>query len=317
MKSRPRSSPARVRVHNLDTDSNPCVLHHNGGDSICRYGLEFKRHFFDLLAEPGQRFDYSKNGSLKRLQSYGRPAACPTLDRIPKLSIVTFTSFRFPGSAELSCHAVGLHMDVVHPRGPYSNQRRIGWLREYLDTVDTDYVLVMDSHDTFVTSDIRGILPVFQKQDCRLLFQAEAFDWPPGELRDFYDSVAPEGAVFPYLCAGIFMGEREFMKRVLDRALVTASIRANSDQGVYKRVFPEFHPEARLDYHCQVFQPLTDYKHPDDPQRFRPVDLNLELSFRPAPESGPDPKNLTLQKLGRGLPYLLARRLEKLRQRFG
>ncbi len=308
----------RVRVKNLDTGTFPCVLHHNGGDSICCYGLELKRRYFELIGRPGRSFHYSKSGRTKVLQSYRRPAPRTPLHAIANLSIVTWTSFRFPGSAELSLASLGLKMDVIRPAESYTNLKRIRWLREYLDAVDTDYVLVMDSHDTFVTSDIYDIVDGFRKLDRRVLFQGEGNDWPPADdSKDFYDSIAPAGARFPYPCAGIFMGEREFMKRLVDRALEIPPVRKNSDQGVYKKAFAEFHPEADLDYECALFQPLTDYKHATDPSRFTPVDLNLEIQFEAGDEVAPDPRELTFSKLMRAVPYKIARSWDALQERLG
>jgi len=307
----------RIRVRNLDFDTTPCVLHHNGGDSICRYGLEFKRRFFELIGTPGQRFDYAKNGRIAGVQSYRRPFAAADRHPIPELSIVTFTSFRFPGSAQLSLEHLGVAIDVVHPREPYSNLRRIFWLREYLERIETEYVLVLDSHDTFVTSDLFGIVDAFRKQGSRLIFQGEAFEWPrAGEISDFYDDIAPGDSPFRYLCAGIMMGEREFLKRVLERACRLDPLHPNDDQGVYKQVFREFHPECSIDTHCRLFQSLTDYKHPDHPERFEPVDLNLEISFCPDPDAAADPKALAPGKVLRGASYVARRRLERAVERF-
>ncbi len=306
-----------IRIKNLRYDTTPCVLHHNGGASICRHGLEFKRHYFDLIGQSGRHFRYSKNGKAKVLHTCRRPLARRPLRPIPNLSVVTWTSYRFPGSAQLSFEHFGVPMEVIRPREPYSNRKRIGWLRDYLDAVDTDYVLVMDSHDTFVTSDVHGIVDGFRALGCRMLFQAEGNDWPPAdELKDYYDRLAPPDAAYAYICAGIFMGEREFMKRVVDRALETPPIREHSDQGIYKQVFREFHPEVQLDYRCQLFQPLTDYKHRDRPDDYRPIDLCLEIRFQPDEAAAPDPKALTPAKALQWAPYRLGRWWEGLLDRF-
>lgn len=306
----------RIRIKNLDTGTFPCVLHHNGGDSICCYGLELKRRYFELIGRPGRFFHYSKSGRAKVLQTYRRPVPRRPLRPIPDLSIVTWTSFRFPGSAELSLASLGVKMEVIRPSEPYSNIKRIRWLRDYLDAVDTDYVMVMDSHDTFVTSDIHYVVESFRKLGCSILFQGEGNDWPPADdLRKFYDSIVPDGSPFAYLCAGIFMGEREFMKRVVDRALEIPPVRKNSDQGIYKRAFAEFHPEAQIDYECALFQSLTDYKHATDPLRYTPVELRLEIQFQPGDDPAPDPRAFATGKLLRALPYKLARGWDALRDR--
>jgi hypothetical protein len=277
-----------LRIQNLDYGTFPCVLHHAGGDPICRSGLELKRRCFDLIGEPRRSFSFAKNWKLSALQVYRRPSALTPLRRLPQLAIVTFTSFRFPGSAELSLHHLGLEIDVVRPRAArWDHMMKIGLMKEYLDALDTDYVLFMDSHDTFVTSDVLGIVDTFRKLDCKALFQADALDWP-AHATEFYDRIATGDTAYRYLCSGIFMGETAFLRRVLARAVDTPPIGNYGDQAIYKQIFPEFHPEARLDYHCELFQPLTDYRDPRRPDRFSAVDLKLEIQYRPDREPPPD-----------------------------
>jgi hypothetical protein len=256
-----------------------------GGDLICRSGLELKRRCFDLTGDPRQSFHFSKSGKLSALQVYRRPGAKTPLGPIPQLSVVTFTSFRFPGSAELSLHHLGVEIDVVRPRvGKWDHMLKISLMKEYLDGLEADYVLFLDSHDTFVTSDILGIVDAFKKLDCKLLFQADALDWP-AYATEFYDGIAAKDAAYRYLCSGIFIGETAFLRRVVARAVETAPIGDYGDQAIYKQVFPEFHPEARLDYQCELFQPLTDYRDPRRPDRFgAAVNLNLEIQYRPERE---------------------------------
>jgi len=277
-----------LRIRNLDYGTHPSVLHHAGGDLICRSGLELKRRCFDLIGDPRQSFSFSKSGKLSALQVYRRPAAQTPLRRIPQLAIVTFTSFRSPGSAELSLHHLGVEIDVVRPRAAkWDHMLKISLMKEYLEALETDYVLFLDSHDTFVTSDILGIVDAFKKLDCKLLFQADALDWPACAT-EFYDRIAAKDAAYRYLCSGIFMGETAFLRRVVARAVETAPIGDYGDQAIYKQVFPEFHPEARLDYHCELFQPLTDYRDPRRPDRFAAANLNLEIQYRPDREPPPD-----------------------------
>jgi hypothetical protein len=303
-----------IRVRNRDTETFPCVLHHAGGDALSSYGLELKRRYFDLIGAPNRRFSFSKSGRARGLQIYRRPARRLPLRPIPKLSIVTWTSFRFPGSAELSLGALGFPLDLFRLPGPWQNIRKLRLLRDYLDRVDTDYVLFLDSHDTFVTSDLAGIVEAFRKLGCRMLFQADSHDWPPFEgTRDFYASNAEPGTPFIYLCSGVFMGEVPFVRRVVDRALVTPPLIAHDDQGVYKQIFPEFYPEAQLDYKCRLFQPLTDYQDRRRPGRFDPVSLRLELVFQPGPEAIPDSLARTPVKFFRFAPYWMARRWDAAR----
>jgi hypothetical protein len=231
----------KIRVRNLDNDTHPCVFHHGGGDSICRYGLEFKRRYFDLIGDPHRSFRFSKNGRLRGLRVYRRPAAQATLRPISNLSIVACTNFREPGSAELSLASLGVSMDILRLEGPWRHVRRLRLLRDYLETVTTDYVLSLDSHDTFASSDIYGIVGAFEKSGCGALFQAEASDWPEApELRQYYDSIAPAGSVYRYLCAGLYIGEVSLLKRIIDKALVTPPLFEGDDQGIYKQVFREF-----------------------------------------------------------------------------
>ena len=307
-----------VRIQNVDFGTYPCVFHHAGGDSLCRTGLELKRRYFDAIGDPLRHFHFSKNGRISGLESYRRPRPAATLRRLPKLSIVTFTSFRFPGSAELSLHHQGLHVDVMRPPGPWRNLRKIGLMRRYLDGVDTEYVLCLDSHDAFVTEDIHGIVPAFEKLGCRMLVQADAHDWPEMDShRAFYERIAGDHRPFRYLCGGIYIGDVAFLKRFFDLSAETEPVLPNDDQGPYKTVFERLHPDCQLDYRCELFQSLTDYRDSKHPGRFNPVDLNLELQVRTEPSAPPVAKKVTPGKLAASVPYFVGRLLDPIADRVG
>lgn len=297
-----------ARIRNVDTDTYPCVFHHAGGDTLCRTGLELKRHYFDLIGEPGRHFHFAKNGRISGLKSYRRPRRAATLRRLPKLSIVTFTSFRFPGSAELSLHHLGVHVDVIRPTGRWRNIRKIELMREYLESVDTDYVLCLDSHDAFVTEDVLGIVPAFEKLGCRMLVQADSHDWPEMEASHrFFERIAGENSPFRYLCGGIYIGDRGFLKRFFDLSRETEPVLPNDDQGPYKLVFERLHPECQLDYRCELFQSLTDYGDPRRADRYTPVDLNFELQYRPGPAAAVGTDAVARARLGAVVPFVLGR----------
>lgn len=305
-----------VRIRNLDSGSYPCVFHHAGGDSLCRSGLELKRRYFDLIGEPNRRFRFSKNGRISGLEIYRRPRPAASLRRLPKLSIVTFTSFRFPGSAELSLHHYGIHADVIRPPGRWRNIRKIGLMRRYLENVDTEYVLSLDSHDAFVTEDIHGIVHAFEKLGCRMLVQADSHDWPESEpSRRFFDQIAGEHRPFRYFCGGVYIGDVAFLKRFFDLSLATEPVLPNDDQGPYKEAFQRLHPDCRLDYRCELFQSLTDYRDARRPGRFEPVDLNLEIQCRIDRAPAPVSRSLTPARLAAAVPYFAGRLLDPLADR--
>ena len=308
-----------VRIRNVGTGSYPCVFHHAGGDSLCRIGLELKRHYFDAIGEPDRRFAFSKNRRVSGLEVYRRPRPAATLRRLPKLSIVTFTSFRFPGSAELSLHHLGVQVDVIRPPGRWRNLRKIALMRRYLETVETRYVLCLDSHDAFVTEDIRGIVPAFESLGCRMLVQADAHDWPEKMEANhaFFDRIAGQHQPFRFLCGGIYIGDVEFLKRYFDLSLEIEPVLPHDDQGPYKLAFERLHPDCQLDYRCGLFQSLTDYGDPRRRDRFTPVELDLELQIRTDPAAMEVAPTVTRGKLSAALPYFLGRMLDPIAGRFG
>ena len=305
-----------VRIRNVASETYPCVFHHAGGDLLCRTGLDLKRRYFDLIGEPGRRFAFSKNGRVSGVESYRRPRRAAALRKIPKLSIVTFTSFRFPGSAELSLHHQGVAVDVIRPPGRWRNIRKIGLMRRYLESVDTEYVLSLDSHDAFVTEDIHGVVQAFEKLGCRMLVQSDAHDWPESEAsRRFYDGIAGEHRPFRYFCGGVYIGDVAFLKRFFDLSLAAEPVLPNDDQGPYKDAFRELHPECQLDYRCELFQSLTDYRDPRRPGKFEGVDLDLEIQYRPDPAALPAGKEVTPGRLAASVPYFLGRLLDPVADR--
>lgn len=306
-----------ARIRNVDTDTHPCVFHHAGGDSLCRTGLELKRHYFDAIGDPDRSFGFSKNRRFSGLEVYRRPRPAATIRRLPKLSIVTFTSFRFPGSAELSLHHQGVHVDVIRPPGRWRNLRKIGLMRRYLETVQTEYVLCLDSHDAFVTEDVLGIVPAFEAMGCRMLVQADAHDWPENMESNhaFFEQIAGDHHPFRYLCGGIYIGDVEFLKRYFDLSLEIEPVLPHDDQGPYKIAFEKLHPDCRLDYRCELFQSLTDYADARRRDRFSSIELNLELQVRPSPtqeRAAPRPKRA---RLAAAVPYFVGRFLDPMADR--
>jgi len=308
-----------VRIKNVATGSYPCVFHHAGGDSLCRIGLELKRHYFEAIGDPGRSFAFAKNRRVSGLEVYRLPRPAATLRRLPKLSIVTFTSFRFPGSAEISLNHLGVQVDVIRPPGRWRNLRKIGLMRRYLETVETEYVLCLDSHDTFATEDIRGIVPAFESMGCRMLVQADGHDWPEKMETNhaFFERIAGEHHPFRYLCGGIYIGDVGFLKRYFDLSLEIDPILPNDDQGPYKIAFEKLHPDCQLDYRCELFQSLTDYGDPRRRDRFTPVDLDLELQIRPCAASAGAAARVTRGKLAAALPYFAGRLRDAVADRLG
>lgn len=131
-------------------------------------------------------------------------------------------------------------------------------LRDGLAEIDTPYTLYIDSRDAIVIDDPHVIVDGFEAAfDCDLLFGADSLNWPNvPAFKRFEDSIAEPESDFKYLNGGIWFGRtavaRDFFARATEMEPIPEA--PESEQGMLKKLFPEFHPRLQLDYRCRLFQ---------------------------------------------------------------
>jgi hypothetical protein len=132
------------------------------------------------------------------------------------------------------------------------------------------YVMGCDAHDVILLSSPEDILEGFLQFNCKMLFNAERYFYPnipEPVVQEWKQYEEQRYGGFPYLNAGVWIGETEFVKeffsecnkvRVHDlfdcsnyRALRKDFI--GCDQSSIHATFPKFWPDVQLDSQADLF----------------------------------------------------------------
>jgi hypothetical protein len=228
-------------IRNLLTGSTPGILHRNGNPPEWQDRWQtIVAAFFEEVQEP----------------------CAPT----PELTIITWNNRPTKSLLEqcldrwrVPCLTLGNDLPE------WRNDAKPYLLATALDRVSSEHVLGLDSDDVLVVSGLPRILADFRACACDILFSAERTSTPDvPSLTDFERSIAE--SPFCHLNAGAWMGKTEICRRFFrdclreDKGDIIAAFPTRrffkSDQGMTRKTFRRYHPAARLDYHCRVFQSL-------------------------------------------------------------
>lgn len=152
----------------------------------------------------------------------------------------------------------------------WSNYNKFKYNIELAKKCGTKYMMGCDSHDVFFIGDICRVVEEFKKTNCKMLFNSEKFFYP-----NFQEGVLQKCKKFQedigcgryvYLNAGVWIGETKFCLDFFNRAneirvydlfdcssyefLKRSSI--GCDQSSLHYIFPEFYPDVKLDYNCDI-----------------------------------------------------------------
>ncbi len=132
---------------------------------------------------------------------------------------------------------------------------------EAVNTIETEYVMGIDSRDAILLGDPRAILDTFNSAfDAELVFSADQLNWPNlKRFRSFENDIPGASASeFRYLNSGAWIGRTRFCREFFAAAARTAPApeAPEVDQGIFKQVFQIYYPKVQLDYRCAMFQNL-------------------------------------------------------------
>lgn len=178
------------------------------------------------------------------------------------LSIFTFNTRPRMSILESTCN--GLKIDVLC-RGinNFHLNQKLKYAKEYLESINTEYVLFLDAFDIVLLSD-----PVKLIDACRydqVLFAAEEVCHPESfEIQSEQEFIAPTDTPFKFLNSGVYCGK---VKNVLEIVKMSCELKKyessspmcdDCDQGKFNQVYIK-HPELfYLDFYSQyVF--CSDY----------------------------------------------------------
>jgi hypothetical protein len=221
-------------------DTRPAVIHGHGRHRFKPHWDEVRDSFFAAVVEPVQ------------------PPA--------NLTVLTCNNgHEAMGMLERSCARWGLPYAVCgQGRDPWINSKdKPEAIIEALDGIETDYVLYADSRDAIVVADLNTVVGTFRDQfaGCSLLMGADRINWPNvKEFKIFEESLpgADNEGKFTYLNGGVWIGEREFCREFFKHVLRTQPVpeAADSEQGLLKRLFPQYYPRLQLDYQSKIIANL-------------------------------------------------------------
>jgi hypothetical protein len=177
---------------------------------------------------------------------------------IPKeLSIVTCNNKIEPSILEKNLDHLSMPYTVLG-KGikNWKNPLKLKLFIEEFKKCKTKYVLGLDAFDVILLGCPSEIVKRFIEMDCKL------------------EEKIGCGHKFPYLNAGVFIGETEFCLNFYEQSYKIGlnSFKNNpwileSEQLFLKNSFEFFHPDVKLDYCCEIFQIA------------HPMDNNVNLKF--------------------------------------
>lgn len=228
-------------VKNLITSTSPGVLHRNGNP------VEWEGRWERLVAE-----------FFEEAQTPCEPCL--------ELTAITWRTRPSKSVAERSLERWGVRYLTLGRYLPeWRNDMKLYLNAEALERVTSAYVMGLDADDVLLVSDPHQIVAAFKEFDCDLVFSAEKSSWPPVPFLTEFEAAIAESA-YAYLNSGAWIGRTDVCRRFFrdclnedDGDIVAAHPARGAfrdDQGRTRKTFRRYHPAARLDYHCRIFQSL-------------------------------------------------------------
>jgi hypothetical protein len=230
-------------VTNLITGTTPRVVHRNGNPPAWQARWErIVADFFQETHEP--------------------------CGPCPELTILTWNNRRTKSVLERCLDRWGVpHVTLGRNLPEWRNDMKVYLNATALREVKSEYVMALDSDDILVVAPVHTILSEFQSFGCDILFNTEKNSCPDvPALTQFERSIAE--SPYCYLNSGAWIGKTETCRRFFhdvlhehNRDIVAAQPAPHmfrDDQGLTRKTFRRYHPAARLDYRCQIFQCLYD-----------------------------------------------------------
>lgn len=232
-----------MRIRNLITGTSPRVLHRNGNPP--EWKARWERIVADFFAETQQP-----------------RGPCPDL------TILTWNNRRTKTVLEECLDRWGLSYVTLGRNVPeWRNDMKVYLNATALREVKTKYVMALDSDDVIVVAPVPAIIADFESFGCDIVFSTEKNSCPDEPSLTWFEQSIAESP-YCHLNSGGWIGKTEACRRFFDdclnehnRDIVAAQPAPHmfrDDQGLTRKTFRRYHPAARLDYRCQIFQSLFD-----------------------------------------------------------
>ena len=230
-----------MHVTNLVTGTTPGVIHRNGNPP------EWQTQWQQAVA---------------RFFEETPESAGPT----PELTVLTWNSRPTKSLLERCLDRWGASYLTLGKQLPkWRPDMKVYLNAEALAQVTSEYVMALDADDVLVIAPLRRAIAEFESFGCEILFSGEKNSYPEVPyLADFERSIAE--SAYCHLNSGAWIGRTDACRRFFRDCLrehhhdLVAAHPAphvlRDDQGLTRKTFRRYHPAARLDYHCRVFQSL-------------------------------------------------------------
>jgi len=262
-----------LKIKNTYFNSYPIIFHYNGNSHV----------FLDKMFLKKQVFNYFSGGSNKtfrdRKENINYPI--PTLSNLSsklsnELTILIITNLKEKGSAARSLDYFNFPYTVVGQDivqyTPYEKYKKI---INFIDSVKTKYLMLLDSDDIFIIDGLNNLVENFEKDlNCKMLFNAEPWDWPIDnnlicqKQTEFENSVSPKNTPFKYLNSGVWIANVDFLKETY-KTLVKLGSDCFDDQAIFKKFYKIFFPQVKIDHCCKYFQSLQWSKKFDEKYKIK------------------------------------------------
>jgi hypothetical protein len=250
-----------ITVKNKKFNTHPVVFHHPGhvGSKNNIFGIiKIKKKLFSVIGKDSSEYFCGR----KELIRYKIPSVQFESSRKVKelLTVVAITNLDEPGSGPRSLKAFGIDCKIFG-RGvkKWSNIQKIRLLKRELSNINTKYIMLLDSDDTFVVDGLDRVIEKIESMpECKLLMNAAQNFWPPilhrkSTTYEFCNRIGDEKkSRHRYVNSGVFISEVEFLKDLLEEDI--APPKEDDDQGLFCLLYQKYYPAFQLDYYCDVFQ---------------------------------------------------------------
>ncbi len=221
-------------------------------------GLGLKKLFFEKHgdADLGSFFGRKERHVYPRL-----PVAEARHPVNEKLTIFVVSNLRELGSATRCLDFYGVsYLRVGQHIVAFDGVTKLAAIIDFIPTVQTEYVMLIDSDDIFIPADrFSDLVANYEKEyQCKMLFQAESWCFPPGDQQmcEFESGLVEVGNPYKHLNSGIWIAKTDFLQS-LQAEIASIKPYVPGDQPVFKELYRRHHPEIKIDSQCKYFQSLA------------------------------------------------------------
>lgn len=263
-----------MRIKNLMFNTEPSVIHANGmgADAV-----------LNILRKMGLEYEYTDpyNPSPIIKENWFRiinTGEFLTKDDVrdffkfpedilnPDLAVITWTDSKDKNAFELILKAYNIpYHNLINNGQKYQSMLKIINTLEFLKTTTAKYIFGCDAKDVFILKHPNDILESFLTKfsNHKMLINGELNDSPQFITTFEHESYKHHNSPYRFVNSGVYIAEKEFLITFLARCLeyhtpiIHAGVTSHmQDQACFKVTYPEFYPNATLDYNCEVFQTL-------------------------------------------------------------